>query len=128
MSLPHHRTLLIATMFACAASTAVAQKSTEIYIPIGQSPGLSGRHTLIGQIESINATEKSMTVRDVGGSMTTVKPGEYTRIWIDRHKLGEKNRQGDYTDYRKDQRVEIKYRNNNRQAGEVEWVKVQVDR
>jgi hypothetical protein len=55
----------------------------------------------------------------------TVRPGPQTQIWLDRSKLKQPNRKGSYTDYRKDLLVEVKYRNNDRQAGVVEWIKVQ---
>ncbi len=35
------------------AGTAHAQQATEIYIPIGKSPGLSGKTTVIGTIENV---------------------------------------------------------------------------
>ncbi len=39
-------------------SIAFAQKTTERYIPIGQSPGLSGEYTKIGNIEAVSARIK----------------------------------------------------------------------
>jgi len=35
---------------------------TEQYIPIGQSPGLSGKYTVIGKLQSVNAKEQTCTV------------------------------------------------------------------
>ena len=39
----------------CGVSHVHGQKATERYIPIGQSPGLSGKYTYIGSIECIDA-------------------------------------------------------------------------
>lgn len=118
-------TLMLTALLGCGMSAAWAQKATEIYIPIGQSPGLSGKHTLIARIQSLNTSERSMTVVDAAGASATVRPNPQTRIWMDRSKLKQPNRKGDHTDYRKDMLVEVKYRNNDRSAGVVEWVKVQ---
>jgi hypothetical protein len=115
----------LAVALAACASAALGQKSTEIYIPIGQSPGLSGKHTMMGRIQALNAADRSMTVMDAAGAVTTVRPGPQTKVWLDRSKLKLPNKNGSYTDYRKDMIVEVKYRNNDRQAGVVEWVKVQ---
>jgi hypothetical protein len=123
---PLHRTLFLAAALAIAASPSMAQQSTEIYIPIGRSPGLSGKHTLLGKIESIDASDRSMNVVGTGRSAVTVRPGPQTKVWLDYSELKQRNREGGYTDYRKDQKVEIKYRNNDRQSGVVEWVKVQM--
>lgn len=124
MGKPLFRFLMCAALAACASS-ALGQKATEIYIPIGQSPGLSGKHTLIARIQALNAADRSMTVMDPAGAVTTVRPGAQTLLWLDRSKLKLPNRKGTYTDYRTDMRVEVKYVNNDRQAGLVEWIKAE---
>ena len=40
-----------------SAAAPSAQMVTEQYIPIGQSPGLSGKHTVIGKLQSVNPQE-----------------------------------------------------------------------
>ena len=117
--------LVLAAALAGGASAALGQKATEIFIPVGQSPGLSGKHTVIARIQALNAADRSMTVMDAAGAAVTVRPGPQTQIWLDRSKLKQPNRKGSYTDYRKYLLVEVKYRNNDRQAGVVEWIKVQ---
>lgn len=117
--------LVLAAALAGGASAALGQKATEIFIPVGQSPGLSGKHTVIARIQALNAADRSMTLMDAAGAAVTVRPGPQTQIWLDRSQLKQPNRKGSYTDYRKDLLVEVKYRNNNRQAGVVEWIKVQ---
>jgi hypothetical protein len=119
------KNLVLSASLVICASAAWAQKATEIFIPIGQSPGLSGKHTMMGRIQSLNASDRSMTVIDAAGTTTTVRPDPRTQVWLDRSKLKLPNRKGDYADYRKDMTVEVKYRNNERAAGVVEWVKVQ---
>ena len=120
------KNFVLAAALAAGASAALAQKATEIYIPIGQSPGLSGKHTMMGRIQSLNAADRSMTVMDAAGAAVTVRTSPQTALWLDRSKLKQPNKKGSYADYRKDMMVEVKYRNNDRRAGVVEWVKVQM--
>jgi hypothetical protein len=47
-------------------SVAYGQKATEIYIPIGKSPGLSGKYSVIGEIASFNEDSKTLTIRHDG--------------------------------------------------------------
>ena len=119
------KNLLMATALAAGTVPALAQKSTEIFIPIGQSPGLSGKHTVIGRIQSVNAADRSMKVVDAAGAAVTVRLGPQTHVWLDRSKLNQPNRKGGHSDYRRDMLVEVKYRNNDRPAGVVDWIKVQ---
>ena len=50
------------TLLWGSASAPSAQKMTEQYIPIGQSPGLSGKYTVIGKLQSVNPQERTCTV------------------------------------------------------------------
>ena len=118
------RALALTALLACS-SAAWGQKATEIYIPVGQSPGLSGKHTLMGRIQSLNPADRSMTVTDAAGAATTVRLNPQAQLWLDRSKLKQPNRKADYADYRQGMAVEVKYVKNERNAGVVEWVKVQ---
>ncbi len=118
-------TLLLATALAGSTSAALGQKATEIHVPIGQSPGLSGKHTLLGRVQSVEVGQRTMTVVDGAGSTVTVRADAKTALWLDRSKLKLPNRKGDFSDFRKDMTVEVKYRNNDAQAAAVEWIKLQ---
>ena len=118
------RVLALTALLACSAA-AWGQKATEIYIPVGQSPGLSGKHTLMGRIQSLNPADRSMTVTDAAGAATTVRLNPQAQLWLDRSKLKQPNRKADYADYRQGMAVEVKYVKNERNAGVVEWIKVQ---
>ena len=118
------RALALTALLTCSAA-AWGQKATEIYIPVGQSPGLSGKHTLMGRIQSLNPADRSMTVTDAAGAATTVRLNPQAQLWLDRSKLKQPNRKADYADYRQGMAVEVKYLKNDRNAGVVEWVKVQ---
>jgi hypothetical protein len=102
----------------------IAQKQTERYIPIGKSPGLSGKYTIIAAVDVMDMREGTLTCTDTAGTVT-VKIDEKTRIWVDRSAQGLTALDGAPGDCRKGQIVEIKFRNNERRIGAVaEWIKV----
>jgi hypothetical protein len=102
------------------------QKATEIFIPVGQSPGLSGKYTSIGKITAIDTLNQIITVTD-SSETYTVKITRRTKIWLDKSKLKLTNQKGAFTDLKKNLLAEIKYENNQRQdKGPAEWIKVQI--
>ena len=105
-------------------SFAHGQKSTERYIPIGQSPGLSGKYTSIGLITVVNTRTRTITIADSAGPKT-VQITDTTRIWLDRSKLKKSNTSGRFTDLVKGRRVEAKYEHPDRRQV-AEWVKVEI--
>jgi hypothetical protein len=122
------RTLkLIASMVLLMGSWsfAHAQKTTEKFIPIGKSPGLSGKFTLIGKIEAVDPQKNTLTCADSTGTHT-VKVAEQTRIWLDRSRLNQTNQTGALTDCQKGRLVEVKFVDKARKEGPAEWIKVGV--
>lgn len=120
-----HSIVIGATLALLAGSTAaLAQKTTERFIPIGQSPGLSGEHTKMGNIDSFSAQEQTLTMSDASGSYS-IQIAEDTHIWLDKSKLGETNEVGDASDLQSGLRVEVKYKDNDPKAG-AEWIKVEI--
>lgn len=111
--------LLIALL--AAIPYAQAQKETERYIPIGHSPGLSGKYTYLGSIEAVDAT--AQTIKITGDR--TVKIGATTRIWLDRSRLKQTNLQGVFADLQQGRKIEIKFEDPERQQL-AEWVKVEI--
>ncbi len=101
------------------------QKATEIYIPIGKSPGLSGRQTVIGTIDTIDRRENVMTVAGSRRSWAA-HVSDDTVIWLDRTKLRLTNKVGTPADCKEGLLVEVKFVGNDRQKGVCEWVKVRV--
>lgn len=102
------------------------QKATEIFIPIGKSPGLSGKYTTIGKIDTVNAQDQTITMADSSGSYT-IKITEHTKIWLDKSKLELTNERGTFADLQKGLLAEVKYENNARKdKGVAEWIKVQI--
>jgi hypothetical protein len=116
-------TLIGAAMIA-AAPAVQAQRLTEMFVPIGQSAGLSGKFTLLARVQAVNATERSVTLNQDATTLT-VKLGANAPIWIDRSKQQQTNSAGTLADVRPGLLAEVKFVKNNRAAGEAEWIKVQ---
>ncbi len=107
-----------------AVPDASAQKSTEIYIPIGKSPGLSGEYTKMGTIEEVSAQEQAITMSDAAESYT-IQVAEGTSIWLDKSKMKSTNEVGSFSDLVAGRMVEVKFKDNDPERG-VEWIKVQI--
>ena len=110
-----------------SAAAPSAQMVTEQYIPIGQSPGLSGKHTVIGKLQSVNPQEKTCTVAGTTGALN-VRITERTKIWLDRSKLQQPNLTGTLADLRPGATVEVKPEGHQSgvSSGPADWIKVQV--
>ena len=100
------------------------QQMTEMYIPIGQSPGVSGKSSYIGELESVNAQTRTLAVAGPSGTQAVVLT-DHTRIWVDRTQAKLPNYTGTLTDLQKGRKVEVKYHDAD-QKRVAEWVKVQV--
>lgn len=117
------RTLLLSNLILLllgSISFAYAQKTTEIFIPMGKSPGLSYKYTYMGNIESVNNQKRTVKVngRDVQVSRDT-------KIWLDRTALKMTNVAGRFSDLQSGRQVEIKYVDADRRKA-AEWIKVKV--
>jgi hypothetical protein len=127
---PHRtRAWLGAWLFVAATlggvSFAHGQKETERYIPIGRSPGLSGRYTSIGSITAVDARAKTITIADTAGPRT-VQLTDTTRIWLDRSKARLTNVSGRWADLVPGRRVEAKYQLPVARGHVAEWVKIEI--
>ena len=122
--------LAVAVLVLATTAPALAQKATEVFIPIGQSPGLSGRHTVVGRIERVNPDEHTMSIRGPAGqSWGEISDG--TMIFLDRSRQRRSNGYGDVEHCRPGLFCEIKYVSNRRgdrgEPGEIEWIKIRVE-
>lgn len=106
------------------ASHAYGQKATEIFIPVGGSPGLSGKYTSIGKIDTVHSEEQTFYMSDSTRSYS-IKITDSTKVWLDRSKLQLTNRKGSFEDIKPGLLVEVKYFDNKRD-GVAEWIKVQL--
>lgn len=125
--------LVIATVGAALlwlASVAAAQHATELYIPIGRSPGLSGKYTMMGRIDSVSPGHEMM----IAGADTraAAQLTDDTRFYLDRTALKRSNLYGAYGDCKVGAYCEIKYVDNRpgdrANPGRVEWIKIRVEK
>ena len=100
-----------------------AQEATERYIPIGQSPGLSGLHTVIGEIQGGDYEAGRIEVAS-GGRIHSVDITEETRIWVDRSAFKLPALAGEIKDCQRGLKVEVKYEDE-QDRGAADWIKVQ---
>src|SRR5207249_10408235 len=65
---------------------ASAQKTTEQFIPVGQSPGLSGKHTVIGTVQAVNARDHTVTIAGPAETRSATVT-DRTRIWLHQRRM-----------------------------------------
>jgi hypothetical protein len=122
----NRRTLLFAAL-ACALlgqSFAHGQRQTERFIPIGQSPGASGKTTRIGTLGAADAGSNSFELATPEGRhKVSVPPG--TPIWLDRSRHKLQSLEGGFGDLKAGRRVEVRYENGER-SGRAAWIKIEV--
>ncbi len=118
--------IAIAALFAflLSAPGAQSQKSTEQFIPIGQSPGLSTVLTDIAAIAEVDADARTITLSVAGGRRVKVTEG--TTIWLDRSKIRQSNVVGGFEDLRVGLQVEVNYEDSQRREM-AEWIKVALE-
>jgi len=103
---------------------AYGQRMTEMYIPIGQSPGVSGKSALIGEITAVDRQRKVLTVSGPSGAQPVLY-GERTWIWLDRSHAQRSNEPGTLAHLQKGRKVEVRFREADRKRP-ADWIKVQV--
>ncbi len=124
------RSLLMVLVLLATASAAHAQKATEIYIPIGRSPGLSGKVTVTGVIDTVDDHTMVMSIKGADGRWRAVVT-DRSKIYIDRSAQRRPNRYGTMDDCKPRYFCEIKYVGDRPAAlrgrgepGEIEWIKI----
>lgn len=120
-----HRLFIAAALLVvllAGYSFAHGQQHTERYIPVGQSPGVSGKTSWIGVIEATDPKARTITLA-LGDRRLRIAITGRTRIWLDRSRLKQTALGGSYGDLQPGRRVEVKYGD---AKGEriAEWIKV----
>jgi hypothetical protein len=115
-------TLLVGLAVATAAAPAHAQQATERFIPLGQSPGVSGVLAYMGSISAVDQSRRTVTMSGPGGAIT-VRISDSTRIWVDRSAQRKSSTLGKLTDLRVGWNAEVKYLDPVKEEG-AEWIKV----
>ena len=116
--------LAIVVMVLGGTLEASVQQATEMFIPIGQSPGLSNKGSVIGTLESVDPGKRMVTISSPSGAQTVVIT-DRTLIWLDRSEQKQPNQNGAINDLQKGRKVEVKIRKGEPKAV-AEWIKVQV--
>lgn len=113
-----------ATLSLLFAGQVFPQKATERFIPIGESPGLSGTMTDIGRIQGFDAASGTLSL-SAGGVARDVRITDDTRIWLDRSVSELSNLEGATSDLQAGRRAEVNYVDPD--ARDVaSWVKVEM--
>ncbi|MEW6510669.1 MAG: hypothetical protein AB1428_06875 [Bacteroidota bacterium] len=121
-----NRAIVVVSTLLFIAGSVSAQKMTEMYIPIGHSPGLSGKFTTLGKVTSVNVPAKMVTCT-YGADSIEIKVTPRTIIWLDKSGIKQPNQIGTFADCSIGRTIEVKYVNNARSdGGEAEWIKVQI--
>ncbi len=104
---------------------AQGQQMTEMFIPIGKSPGVSGKTSLIGEIAAVDSERRTLTISMPAGPQSVTLTGS-TWIWLDRSGSQLSNRTGTLAHLQKGRKAEVRFLEADRKRT-AEWVKVQID-
>lgn len=114
--------LLAGLLLPVAAS---AHRATEVYIPIGESPGVSGKYSTIGLVDEMEIDTGSLRMTGEGEQRSyTVRCDEHTHVYLDRSKLRKRSTEGTLEDVREGVRVEVKYADE--EHTRAAWIKVEI--
>ena len=117
---------LIGMLVLSSTAYAHGQEATEMFIPVGQSPGSSGKATVIGTVEGVDAAARTITIAGASGA-ARAEITDRTDIWLDRSKLRLPNLKGTLADLERGRVVEVKYEDPQRRGqGPARWIKVQL--
>ena len=105
-----------------AATSLQAQQTTERFIPIGESPGVSGKYSYIGEIVAIDEASRTITVRDEDGDHQ-LRMTDETEIWVDRSDARKQNLTGSYEDCEIGRKVEVMHEIDD--ADTAAWIKIE---
>ena len=114
----------ITIILLAIVTVASAEKATELFIPIGKSPGLSGKYLVTGRIEQVNAQNKTISMSGEAGEYT-VRISDRTMIFLDRSKMKQANQYGNFSDFKTGMLVEVRFEKDER-GQPAEWVKIQM--
>jgi hypothetical protein len=101
---------------------AYGQDATELYIPIGKSPGISGKTSVMGRVESFNPAIRTLAVNN-DGTEHIARITDTTKIYLDRSKMKKTNLYGSEKDLKVGKWVEVAFEVVGRR--EARWIKVQ---
>lgn len=115
--------LALLVLLAAQPSAVQAQQATERFIPLGASPGVSGKTAMMGTVVGYADGVLTLSSPAYPGPQR-VRMAAATRIWLDRSTARQSNVPGSATDLRPGRRVEIRFVDPSRREV-AEWVKVE---
>ena len=105
-----------------ATNVVYGQQTTEQYVPIGQSPGISDKYSYIGNIVSVDRDAHTLTVESDRGTKT-IRVLPKTRIWLDRSKVKRTNIAASYSDCEVGRKIEVMYDHDDQDV--ADWIKIE---
>ena len=99
-----------------------AQKSTEVFIPIGKSPGVSGKYSVMGKVDQLRYTDSTLTIQEPSG-FKSIRVNSSTEIYLDKSRLKQSNKMGSWSDVKSGLTAEVKY-TDNKPGAPAEWIKL----
>jgi len=87
--------ILLAVSLSLSFAVAEAQQTTEKFIPIGMSPGVSGKSSYQGSITAVDSAAKTFSMQ-TDGDNKIIGVAATTRIWLDRSKSRKSNLDGGF--------------------------------
>ena len=107
---------------ALASSLAVGQETTEQFIPIGKSPGISGEYSYVGVVVAVDTEAHTIDVQSDRGTKT-FRVSKKTRMWLDRSKARRSNPEASYADCEVGVTVEVMYLHDDETT--ADWIKIE---
>lgn len=98
------------------------QETTERYIPIGKSPGVSDKSSYIGTITAVDMDAHTIDIDSNRGDVT-IEITEDTRIWLDRSEAKRSNAVGSYSDCQVGRKVEVMHIRGDETV--ADWIKIE---
>lgn len=116
------RSYLLALLLTTSA--VAAQQTTERFIPIGQSPGISGQLSMMGTVRGFELSSGELQVDGTDGRKT-YRVTAQTRIWIDRSATRQASLVGNRGDLSAGRLVEVMHRRDDPQV--ADWIKLEAN-
>lgn len=114
--------LLTLSVPLLAPGLVTGHPATERFIPIGQSPGLSGSGTYIGRIKAVDESTHTLTVESPEGERQTIVVTPRSDMWLDRASRGRPSADASFEDCRRGRRIEARLYEGSREA---DWIKIE---
>ena len=114
--------ILIISSLMLGLTPSFGQQTTEQFIPIGKSPGISNSFSYIGSIVSVDEETRTIVVESNRGSKT-IRVTPTTRLWLDRSRMRLTTMEANYSDCKVGRKVEVMYDHEDHSV--AVWIKIE---